>query len=159
MHTLKAMPEEGGGRGKKGGLSEYARRLGKDKGNLSRYREAARVVIALNGCIDTTVLLDRAQHLAEFVKHTIRIGSLLDRAQHLAEVATADAVLWPLSELWQKSVSGRQNSDKPVDARKENTSAEFCGTGRDPDRRCRARGRGGILPPQKSGEATETYYP
>ena len=139
MHTLKAMPEEGGGRGKKGGLSEYARRLGKDKGNLSRYREAARVVIALNGCIDTTVLLDRAQHLAE--------------------VATADAVLWPLSELWQKSVSGRQNSDKPVDARKENTSAEFCGTGRDPDRRCRARGRGGILPPQKSGEATETYYP
>jgi hypothetical protein len=115
MHALKAVPEEDGGRGKKGGLSEYARRIGKDKGNLSRYRDAARVVCMLNRCIDTTVLIDKAQHLAE--------------------VATADAALWPtlvahmlkgwpLSELWQKSVSGRQNSDKPVDARKG--CAEFC---------------------------------
>jgi site-specific DNA-methyltransferase (adenine-specific) len=62
MHALKAVPKSEGGRGKKGGLSEYARMIGKDKGNLSRYRNAAEVY--QNCCNDTTVLLDKTEHLA-----------------------------------------------------------------------------------------------
>jgi len=69
LHALKAVPLSEGGRGKKGGLSEYATRLGKDKGNLARYRDGAEVYVAVaNRCNDTTVFLDKAQHLATIHK-------------------------------------------------------------------------------------------
>ncbi len=61
MHALNYVPKAVGGRGLTGGLSEYAGKLGKDKGNVSRWKNAAEVA---NCCIDTTVLLDKAQHLA-----------------------------------------------------------------------------------------------
>lgn len=60
-HALNYVPKAAGGRGQKGGLSEYAEKLGKDKGNVSRWKNAAEVA---NRCTDTTVLLDKAQHLA-----------------------------------------------------------------------------------------------
>ena len=55
------------------GLSEFARRCGKDKGNLARYRDAAEVYeFARNRCNVTTVsaLLDKASHLAAIHKAT-----------------------------------------------------------------------------------------
>lgn len=69
IHALKAVPPEKGGRGKKGGLSAYADRIGKDKGNVSRYRDAGEVYEAIkNRCNNTTVFLDKAQHLAAIHK-------------------------------------------------------------------------------------------
>ena len=76
-----------GGRGKKGGLSEFARRCGKDKGNLARYRDAAEVYeFARNRCNVTTVsdLLDKASHLAAIHKApeetwAVLVGALVKR--------------------------------------------------------------------------------
>jgi hypothetical protein len=56
-----------GGRGKKGGLSEYAREIGKDKGNLTRYKDGATVFQSLNGC-NVTTLLSKPQHLSHISK-------------------------------------------------------------------------------------------
>ncbi|BDD88839.1 hypothetical protein DPPLL_32040 [Desulfofustis limnaeus] len=46
----------------RGGLSEYAARVGKAKQNIAVYRDAAKVAINCNN--DMTVLLDKAAHLA-----------------------------------------------------------------------------------------------
>lgn len=43
MHALKAVPLAEGGRGKKGGLSEYAERIGRDQSRVSQLRAAAQV--------------------------------------------------------------------------------------------------------------------
>lgn len=56
-----------GGRGKKGGLSEYAERVGKSKQYVSQLKDAAEV-LAANRQVDLTVFLDRAQHLAALHK-------------------------------------------------------------------------------------------
>lgn len=61
FHALNCVALSAGGRGQKGGLSAYAERVGKDKGNLSKLINAARVVEKC--CIDTTVLADKTQHL------------------------------------------------------------------------------------------------
>lgn len=67
IHAFEAVPLSKGGRGKKGGLSEYAEKIGKDQGNVSRLRDAGEV--AKNLCIDTYVsLLGRAQHLSAIHK-------------------------------------------------------------------------------------------
>lgn len=63
MHALKAVPVAKGGRGKKGGLSEYAERIGKGLSTVSEYRSAAEVLVA-NPSVDRSVFLDKAQHLA-----------------------------------------------------------------------------------------------
>jgi len=75
MHALKAVPLAQGKKGE--GLAEYAHKIGRLKQNVSLYRQAAEVVVALGTC-------------------HIDITSLLTKSQHLAEIATADAVLWPL---------------------------------------------------------------
>ncbi len=63
LHCLKAVPKEQGKKG--GGLQKYATQLGKDRGNVSRYREAAEVYLAVAAsCNDTRGFLDKAQHLA-----------------------------------------------------------------------------------------------
>jgi len=74
MHALKAVPKAQGKKGE--GLAEYAHKIGRLKQNVSLYRQAAEVVVALSTC-------------------HIEVTSLLTKAQHLAEVATADAALWP----------------------------------------------------------------
>lgn len=65
MHVLKYVELSEGGRGKKGGLSEYARQVGKDKSRVSRYQQAA--VVYKNCCGDAT-LLDKTEHLAAIHK-------------------------------------------------------------------------------------------
>lgn len=67
MHVLKYVELSEGGRGKKGGLSEYASDTGKDKGNLSRWKSGALVLQAINCCHVTTVL-DKANHLSHIHK-------------------------------------------------------------------------------------------
>jgi len=42
LHALKAVPKAEGGRGKKGGLSEYAERIGKSQDSVSLYRKPPR---------------------------------------------------------------------------------------------------------------------
>jgi len=62
MHALMYV---GDGQGKKGaGVQAYAMQIGKDRANVSRYRDAAEVYQAIASCIDTRSLLDKAQHLA-----------------------------------------------------------------------------------------------
>ena len=69
LHALKAVPLAQGGRGKKGGLAEYATRLAKDRGDLTRYRQAAEVFVAIRETIGSTQqFLDKAQHLAAIHK-------------------------------------------------------------------------------------------
>jgi ParB-like chromosome segregation protein Spo0J len=65
MHALHYVEKATGGRGQKGGLSAYAEAIGKDKGRISRLRDAAEVV---NCCGNATVLLQRAEHLAAIHK-------------------------------------------------------------------------------------------
>lgn len=75
IHVLKAVPPEGGGRGKTGGLSEYARRVGKTQGYVSQLRAAAEV--------------------AEAAKPITQVIGLADRAKHLFEIHSAPREVWP----------------------------------------------------------------
>lgn len=64
LHALECVGKGKAGRGKKGGLADYARSIGKDAGNVTRYRQGAEVFQAVrNHCNDTTIFRDRAQHL------------------------------------------------------------------------------------------------
>ena len=77
LHARRAVPLEKGGRGKKGGMAEYARRIGKQQGDVSKYRQAAEVFTALQIPIDQSI-------------------GFLDKAQHLAAIHAAPAGTWPL---------------------------------------------------------------
>lgn len=61
MHALHCVALEKGGRGKKGGIREYAERLGKDRTTINQYKSAAEV--AEKVLVDQHLLLDKAQHL------------------------------------------------------------------------------------------------
>lgn len=76
MHALHAVPLAAGGRGRTGGLSEYADRLGFAKGSISKWRAAA-----------------------EVAAQTVSGGNGLDLAEkvgHLYEISMANQTLWPL---------------------------------------------------------------
>lgn len=77
MHALKAVPLADGGRGKKGGLSEYAARVGRAVSGLSMLRSAAATVETL-------------QSLEGF-----RIADVTDKAQHLYEISKSPRECWP----------------------------------------------------------------
>jgi site-specific DNA-methyltransferase (adenine-specific) len=77
LHALFSVATQKGGSGKKGGIRAYARSIGKDAANVSRYRDGAEVFVTVrNCCNDTTVLREKAQHL-----HAIH---------------SADQLLWPV---------------------------------------------------------------
>jgi hypothetical protein len=59
IHAFEAVPTSKGGRGKKGGLSEYAEKIGKGQNNVTAYRNAGEVI--LNVSIDRYLFLGRAQ--------------------------------------------------------------------------------------------------
>jgi DNA modification methylase len=65
LHALECVGKDAKrGRGRKGGISGYARSIGKDPGNVTRYRDGAEVFRAIEkSCNDTRLLRDRAQHL------------------------------------------------------------------------------------------------
>lgn len=62
MHALNYIGVESGGRGQKGGLSEYARQIGKAKSTVSGWKSGARVL--KNCSVDRTVLITKAEHLS-----------------------------------------------------------------------------------------------
>lgn len=75
IHALRAVPLEKGGRGKKGGLSEYAERVGKGKSAITEYRQAA---VVFRNCSHIPTVL------------------LLDKAYHLSAIHSANRPLWPM---------------------------------------------------------------
>jgi N6-adenosine-specific RNA methylase IME4 len=70
------VPLEKGGRGKKGGLSEYAEKIGKTKQHVSETREAAEVYLT--------------------VKASTQVDGFLDKCKHLAAIHKADRSCWPI---------------------------------------------------------------
>lgn len=62
LHALHCVGLSEGGRGKKGGLSAYAERVGKAQNTISELVNAARVVVKVS--VDRYVLHNKTQHLA-----------------------------------------------------------------------------------------------
>lgn len=81
LHALKAVPPGKGGRGKVGGLSEYAKKLGKTRQYVSQLREAAEVIAACR-------------------KPASQLAGFADKAQHLAAVHRLPKSVWPKLVDW-----------------------------------------------------------
>jgi len=64
IHALEAVGLGEHGKGKEGGLSEYARQIGKDGGYIRHLRLAVEVYRTVNFVSWATKLLDKAKHLA-----------------------------------------------------------------------------------------------
>lgn len=75
IHSLKVVTSDGG-RGRKGGLSEYARRMGKTRQNINTYRDGAEVFLTAKG-----------EH---------QCACFIDKAMHLAAIHKADEEFWPI---------------------------------------------------------------
>lgn len=73
LHALERVGKATAGRGKKGGLSDYARKIGKGAPYLSQLVAAA-----------------------EVAKSFTRVNDLLDKAKHLYAIHSADPSLWPV---------------------------------------------------------------
>src|SRR5262245_33407309 len=82
IHAFKAVPPETGGRGKKGGLSAYADRIGRPHQNVSRYRNAGAVFETVKNLhINVQVFGDKALHLASI--HALPLKCWPDAAAHI----------------------------------------------------------------------------
>ena len=68
MHALHYVEKSAGGRGQKGGLSAYAEAVGKSKGRISEYRDAAEVAKNRSDSGTVSELLTKAAHLAAIHK-------------------------------------------------------------------------------------------
>lgn len=75
IHALAVVEKSSGGRGKTGGLSGYAEKIGKGRPSLTEYVNAAKVYSS---------------------KDVTRVTGLLDKHRHLSEISKADDTLWPL---------------------------------------------------------------
>ncbi len=103
LHALKAVPLARGGKGKKGGLSEYAERIGKAPSTVSEYRSAGEVLFSLNPSVDRKVFLDKAQHLAAI--HSLPRECWAEAARAIGEDSAAK-----VKERVQKAIEyGNQN--------------------------------------------------
>lgn len=96
LHALNCVALAEGGRGKKGGLSEYAASIGKAKQTVSELVAAARV--AGNCPVDRTVLHSKTQHLAAI--HAlpsecwpVAVQIMLDRGWSARETAESPATV------------------------------------------------------------------
>lgn len=87
-----------GGRGKKGGLSEYARKVGKSQDAMSLVKKAATV----------------------FAKLPSQLGGLLNKATHLAAIHKAPQEYWQqLTELFVEKEWSVKQTEAIVDAIKD----------------------------------------
>jgi ParB-like chromosome segregation protein Spo0J len=80
MHALHYVEKASGGRGKKGGLSEYAEKVGKKRQNVESYRDAAEVTKNLHNDVQVSSLLNKAAHLAAIRKLPEEIWTKARRA-------------------------------------------------------------------------------
>lgn len=91
MHALKAVPLSEGGRGKRGGITGYAERLGTAQGTISKWRAAAEVAETHSGGMGFG-LSDKVGHLYEISKAPREVWeplveSLLGREWSVADTA------------------------------------------------------------------------
>ncbi|ANV88864.1 hypothetical protein [Picosynechococcus sp. PCC 7117] len=84
-----------GGRGKKGGLSEYAEKVGKSKSKFSEYKNGAEVY--------------------EKCSHVGTVSDLLDKARHLSHIHKTPSQYWQqLTELLIEAVGDRRPLKAPT---------------------------------------------
>ncbi len=102
IHAFEAVPLSKGGRGKKGGLSEYAEKIGRTQGLLSQVRNAGEV--------------------AKHISHLIGLDSFLGRAQHLSAIHKLPREVWQAMAQW---IVERQPSVEQVKAMVDRV-AECC---------------------------------
>jgi ParB/RepB/Spo0J family partition protein len=95
MHALKAVPLSEGGRGRKGGLTEYASRVGRGVSAISMLRTAAEVADTLQS---TEEIQDKATHLYEISKAPRELWPVL--VEHLT------ASCWSVADTqhWVKTI-------------------------------------------------------
>lgn len=94
MHALNYVPKAVGGRGQRGGLSEYAMKIGKSETPVRMYRQAAEV--ATNSATSSEV------------------SDLLDKAKHLSAIHALPESCWPeaVSLMLKKEWSAKETQEK-----------------------------------------------
>ncbi len=91
IHALGAIEPSEGGRGVTGGVSEYARQIGRDKSYISYLRDAAEVYQRISKTVDSSQQFsDKAKHLAAIHKAhrelwPMLVGALLDKEWSVAD--------------------------------------------------------------------------
>ncbi len=83
MHALRYVERAAGGRGRKGGLSEYAELIGRSKQHVAELRAAAQVA-------------ETVRSSGRFSERLSSADVLLDKAKHLYEVSRTVPALWPI---------------------------------------------------------------
>lgn len=101
FHALNCVALSAGGRGQKGGLSAYAEQVGKSKGKISEYRNAAEVA---HNCSHVGTLLEKAAHLNA-------IHSLPESCWPEAVQAMLDKG-WSAAETQQRVKDSKASTDK-----------------------------------------------
>ena len=114
MHALRCVSNSTGGKGKRGGLSEYARLVGKNEKLIRIYRQAAEVVVNIGLKSEVSVLIDKAQHLS--VIHSLpeslwqaAVDLMLEHEwsakETTAAVDRAKSVISVKPEWWKKDIT------------------------------------------------------
>ena len=107
FHALTAVPNSPGGRGKKGGVSKYAKTLGRDQSVITRYRQAAEV---LQSC-------SKPMHWC--------IG-FTSKAAHLAAIHKLGEPAWPIACEWlEKSTESKTDIEERVSTALQFTQPSF----------------------------------
>lgn len=103
MHALHYVEKSTGGRGKKGGLSEYAERVGRSRQILERHRDAAKV--------------------AEKVQLELQVSDYLDKAAHLAAIHKLPEECWPeaSAEFLKQGWSAKETAQRVTEAMEAST--------------------------------------
>lgn len=109
-HALKAVPLAEGGRGKRGGLSEYAGRVGLGQSYISQIRAAAEVA-------------------ETYYSSNGFPAGLMDKAKHLYEISKAPREAWPLlaDRLLAKDWTVTETAGKVAKVREFGIPAEHAG--------------------------------
>jgi site-specific DNA-methyltransferase (adenine-specific) len=106
IHVLGAVELSDGGKGNKGGLSEYSELVGKSPQHISRLRKAAEVFESVKGSPQGEGLLDKSKHLYEISKAPREVWELL--VDELIDLSVEDVKYWVsivrdfnISEKWK----------------------------------------------------------
>jgi len=95
IHVLGAVENAAGGAGKIGGLSEYARLVGKTNQYIGQVKAAAEVfIVTKNLKLEFEVFQDKAKHLAAIHKADESLWPMLVECMLASEWSAADATHW-----------------------------------------------------------------